>query len=592
MRLKPLKSGSLFWDRDEKAEATVTILLLGFMALFLILPVGLLLAKGFFDPISGAWSGLEQHRKYLTDPRILGIFRNTLGVAFATACCATILAALFAYSLTRTCLPGARWFRYLAMLPLYAPTMLFGIAIIALFGNQGLLSGGVIPGLPAFDIQTHGPFGLVTALTLFCFPPALIIMMSAMRHADARLYEASVSLGAGHVQTFFTVTLPALKFGLISAFAFSFILAFTDVGVPLLLPSREFTVLSVEIFQQVVNRNNNTMGATLAVLLLLPAFFAFGVDRFAQRRQNAALSARAVPYVPKPHPLRDRLALGLCITVSAVLLLFVLTPAFIVFVDTWPSSLFDKERLAAFRGVDPSEVRTFSLRHFRGSGTTQAGSPYMTSLSMALGTAVLGTLLVFLTAWVVERSRRLGFLRKALQLLATLPPALPGLILGLAYLLFFVQAEIFGLPNPFHSLHGTLFLLILCNLVNYFGLGYFSITTALRQIDKEFETVSRALGAGNFMLHRRVILPILGPTLSEVALFFFVSTMAGISAMIFLRTPEFNPAAVAIVSLENEGRTQAAAVFALFIVGTNLAARLAHDGIKALGGKLFLKIER
>ncbi len=567
----------LLWDRGERIEASVLWVLFAFMGIFLLLPLFVLLLQGFFSPQDGAWTGFSQHVQMLSDPRMLGILLNSLGVALVSALLSTSAAFLFAYGLGRTQMAGIRFFRYIAMLPLYAPTMLFGISVIVLFGSQGLLSSGVLPGLPTFDAPTHGPVGIIAALSLFCLPPALIILTSAMRQSDARLYEASESLGAGPVRTFFAVTLPTLKFGLISAFSLTFILAFTDVGIPLLLPSRDFTLLSVEIYQQVVNRNNNAMGATIALVLLMPAFLAFGADQLAKRRQHAALSAKAVPYRAKPNPLRDRLYFIFCAGLSTLLIVFILTPAFVVFVDTWPASLFNREQLAAFRGVEPSEVKMFSLRHFSAGGTGQAGSPYQTSLWMALGTSLIGTVLVFCTAWVVERSQRLPQMRRGLQLLATLPPAVPGLILGLGYLLFFVQREVFGLPNPLHALHGTLLLLILCNLVHYFGIGYLTVTTALRQIDREFETVSRALGASRGTLIRRVILPVLAPTLAEVALFFFVSTMAGVSAMLFLRTPEFTPATVAIISLEHEGQTQAAAVFALLIVLTNIAARLLYD---------------
>ncbi len=580
------KTKGLFWHRDERVEAGLLMGLLLFMGLFLVLPLGMLLLQGFLDPISGAWTGWKQHREFIGDPRLRGIFVNSLRVALFSACLSTGAALVFAYGLARTRMAAIPFFRYVAMLPLYAPPMLFGISIIVLFGPRGLLSSGMLPGLPSFTVPTHGPVGIVAAMTLFCFPPALILLMSAMGHADARLYEASESLGAGTLRTFFTVTLPALKFGLISAFSLTFILAFTDVGIPLLLPSRDFTLLSVEIYQQVVNRNNNAMGATISLVLLLPAFLAFGADQVAKRRQHAVFSARAVPYRPGPNRARDRWYLGFCGCVAVILILFILTPAFVVFVDTWPSSLFERERLAAFRGVEVSEVRMFSLRHFSTGGTGQAGSPYRTSLGMALGTAGLGTVLVFLTAWVVERSRRLPRLRKGMQLLATLPPALPGLILGLGYLLFFVQRQVFGIANPLHAMHGTLLLLILCNLVHYFGIGYLTVTTALRQIDREFETVSLSLGASRTTLVRRVMLPVLAPALSEVALYFFVSSMAGVSAMLFLRTPEFTPATIAIINLENEGQTQAAAVFALFIVITNLGARLVHDVVSRMAAVL------
>ena len=145
----------------------------------------------------------------------------------------------------------------------------------------------------------YGPIGIIISESIYVFPHVLTIMLIAMSTADARLYEASQALGAGKVKTFFTVTLPGVRYGLVSAFFVCFTLVITDFGVPKVLGGK-FNVLATDIYKQVVGRLDFEMGAVVGMVLLAPAVFAFFADRIAQRRQVALLSARAVPYEPKP----------------------------------------------------------------------------------------------------------------------------------------------------------------------------------------------------------------------------------------------------------------------------------------------------
>ncbi len=145
------------------------------------------------------------------------------------------LAFGYAYALTRTTMSGKGFFRAVAMLPLYAPTMALGIGLVYLFGNKGLVTTGFLGlgegllGRPVdWNIGLYGPIGIILGEVLYCFPQALVILAVAASLADARLYEASQALGASPWHTFWNVTLPNLRYGLISTIFICFTLAFTD----------------------------------------------------------------------------------------------------------------------------------------------------------------------------------------------------------------------------------------------------------------------------------------------------------------------------------------------------------------------------
>ncbi|GAH08645.1 unnamed protein product, partial [marine sediment metagenome] len=188
-----------------------------------------------------------------------------------------------------------------------------GIALVYLFGRQGL-----IPEL-LFGHEIYGPIGIVIAEVFYTLPHALIIIMTALSIADARLYEAAVALRTSKVRTFFTVTLPGARYGLISSAFVVFTLVITDFGVPKVIGGG-YNVLATDIYKQVIGQQNFQMGAVVSLILLFPAALAFFIDRAVQKKQVAALSARAVPLVPNPSKRFDMIMFAYACLVSVFVL--------------------------------------------------------------------------------------------------------------------------------------------------------------------------------------------------------------------------------------------------------------------------------
>src|SRR4029453_676470 len=112
-------------------------------------------------------------------------------------------AFLCVYGLTRTRMPCRGLFRVLAMLPLFAPSLVQALAFIYVFGNNGIFTR-----LTDINVHIHGAKGIVLAEVFYCFPHALLILVAALSATDARLYDAARTLGASPIKTFLTVTLP------------------------------------------------------------------------------------------------------------------------------------------------------------------------------------------------------------------------------------------------------------------------------------------------------------------------------------------------------------------------------------------------
>ncbi len=533
-------------SRDAWLMRLGVVLLVLLLVLVIALPLWALLSKSFQNA-NGAFVGLANYVRYFSTPTLYGSIINSVGVALVTTAIVIPLAFTYAYALRRSRIPFKGLFYAGALLPLFAPSLLSAISLIYLFGNQGLLKGLLGGG------SIYGAPGIVVAQVFYCFPHALIIAVTALGLADARLYEVADALGTAKSRIFRTVTLPGAKFGLINAAFVVFTLVVTDFGIAKVIGG-QFNVLATDAYKQVVGQQNFEMGAVVGMVLLVPAVLAFVIDRIVQRRQVALLSARAVPLEPKVNRARDVGLLVYCLVVVALLIGVLGTSIWASFITYWPYNL------------------SLTLKNYEFSTFDQSGwSSYGNSVAMAALAAVVGTATVFTGAYLVEKTKVFPGGRMVAHLLAMLPMAVPGLVLGLGYV-FFINAS----WNPLNILYGTLIVLVVNSVAHFYTVAHITALTALKQIDPEFESVSASLKVPFWRTFGRVTVPICMPAILDIAVYFFVNALTTVSAVIFLYGPATKLAAIAIVHMDEAGATAGAAAMASVIVVTALGAKLLH----------------
>jgi len=525
----------------------VTLLLGLWLLVTLVLPLGTLLSKSFADA-NGTWVGLNNYATYFATPSLTDSLWNSVWVSTVVAGITLTLAYVYAFALTRSAMPGKVVFKALALIPIFAPSLLPAISLVYLFGNQGFLKDWL------FGTPIYGPLGIVIAQVFYCFPHALMILVVALSMADARHYEAARVLGASPFRTFMTVTLPGSKYGLISAGFVVFTLAITDFGIPKVIGG-QFNVLATDIFKQVIGQQNFSMGAVVGFVLLLPAVIAFVADRWVQHRQVALLSGRSVPLVPSQHTPRDVGVLIFCALVAGAFLLILGMAVWASFVTRWPYKL----------------NLTWANYHFE-NFDSDGWNAYFNSLRMAAWTAVVGTLVVFTGAFVLEKTRGFVLIRHATHLMAMLSMAVPGLVLGLSYIFFFNAPG-----NPLGFIYGTMAILVLNSVAHFYTVSHITATTALKQLDSEFESVSASLKISLGRMFKRVTVPVCLPAIFDISIYFFVNAMTTVSAVIFLYGSNTKLAAVSIVQMDEAGSTAAAAAMAVVIVATSVAVKVVHS---------------
>ena len=522
------------------------------LVVFLLLPMGALLSHSVVDD-AGHWS-LQRFRDVLTAPGMADAAWNTFWVALVVTGITVPLAFLYAYAIQRSCMPFKGLWRMLGLSPLLGPSLVGAIAFIQWFGTQGVLKSWL------GDTSVYGPLGIVMATVFASFPHALMVLIVALATADGRLFEAADALGASRWRKFVTVTLPAAKYGLISAGMLVFAYSVSEFGIPKVIGGN-FKVLAVEIYVQTVGQQNLGHGAVVALMLLVPVMFAYAVDRQVQRRQQASMTARAVPYQPKRDVARDGLLLLFTAAVAIAMLAVLGMAVYTSFITFWPYNLAP------------------TLGHYTyGLADAGVGNAYLNSLWIALLTAVLGTPFIFITAYLLDKTGQPNSpLRSAIQAMASLPMGVPGLVLGIGYILFFNHPD-----NPLGALYRTFAIMVIVNVVHYYSACHLTALTALKSLDREFEAVSASLKVSRFVTFFRVTLPVCLPAVLEISRYLFINAMTTVSALVFLYSPDTLPAAVSILNLDEAGELGPAAAMATLIILTTAVFSLLHAGLTHL----------
>lgn len=525
----------------------IALLVVGlYLAFTVLIPLESLLRKSFLNK-DGHLVWFDNYLRYFNDPALSIAITNSLTVTVIATTITIVIAFIYAYAIARSRMWGRGIFKGIALVPLLAPSLLPGLSLVYMFGNQGFMKDFL------FGHSIYGPIGIVIGEVFFTIPHAVMIILTALMTADQRLYEAASALRASRLRIFFTVTLPGCRYGLISAIFVVFTLNFTDFGVPKVIGG-SYNVLATDIYKQVIGQFNFEMGAVVGMLLLIPAVISFGVDRIVQKKQVALLSARAVPYEPKPNRARDIGLFVFCSVTALFVLSILVVAAYGSFIKYWPYDLTFTWANYDFDRID-----------------TNGWGAYYNSLKMATLTAIFGTVFIFFGAYLVEKGRGLGPLRAGIQFLCMIPLAVPGLVLGLSYIFFFNAPG-----NPLNFLYLTMAILVINTITHFYTVCHLTALTALKQMDAEFESVSASLKVPFYKTFARVTVPVCLPAIIDIAIYLFVNAMTTVSAVVFLYSSDTKLASISVLNMDDAGNTANAAAMGMTIVATSAAVRIAQ----------------
>jgi iron(III) transport system permease protein len=523
-----------------------------FFIFFLIAPLIQILRTSFI--IDGQVT-FSNYIEYFGKARIRRSLYNSFYVAGVTTIVTTVMAFYVAYALTRTTIRGKTFYKAVSSLPLMAPSVVQALALISLFGRNGLITnwlGG------RWDI--YGPTGIIISEVFYCFPYALLILITTLSAVDTRLNEAAESLGAGPAKVFSKVTIPSARYGIFSAAALSFNLTITDFGNPIVIGG-DYNVLATEIYTQVEGMQRFDLGATISVILLVPAVMAFVLNNYFTKRNYALISGAARPFLrPSSRSQRILFSTITIIIIGSIIVIF-WAILWTSIVDVWGGRAGESKQILKW-------LTTFSTRHYNFSHRGRSISVVWTSFWISIIVAFFGAWLTLIAGYIVEKRKPAG--NQLLYLITVLPAAIPGLVLGLGYILAFVRVN---------WLYYKASIVIINIIVANFTLGMLSTMTNMKNIDKSVDEASTSLGANLPKSFFMVIFPLSRISFWNNTLFFFERSMVTISAVIFLVSPKIQLASITIIHLIDDGYIESACAMSTIVVAIVVAVHAIFLGI-------------
>ena len=532
-------------DSSDRVGQFMLVSYIILFLLFLVLPLGALISKSLENK-DGDFIGLANYNLYLQEPALFQSLYNSLFVAISSTIIVVILAFLFSYALTRTCMPFKGFFKLIALIPLLSPSILAAIALVYWFGNQGVLKEMLL------GKSIYGPIGIIMASVYWTFPHALIILTTSLSLSDSRLYEAAEVLKTSKLRAFFTITIPGARYGIISTAFVIFTQVFTDFGVPKVIGGN-YNVLATDIYKEVVGMQNFQMGAVISMVLLVPAMIAFFIDRYSRKKQISLLTSRSVVFKPKKHFKVDMIMLAFCSLLALIIILMIGMAQYGAIVKFWPYNL------------------NFTLKNYNFEVAGLGWDSFYNSVRLAFYAAIFGTIIIFVGSYLIEKLRINDGMRNLVQFFALMPMAVPGLVLGLAYIFFFNAKD-----NPLNFIYATMIILVVNTIVHFYTVSHLTAVTALKQMDKEFESVSLSLKIPIYKMFWRVTLPVCLPPIFDISIYLFVNAMTTVSGVIFLYSYDTTLASVSAIHLDEQGEVAKAAAMAMLIVYVSVAVRLTH----------------
>jgi iron(III) transport system permease protein len=401
-----------------------------FILLFIVLPLVRVIIQGFFVPelgadpeVAGTFS-LEYFARYF-DPTYRthswNVLRDTMAMGLATAGLGTLIGFIFAYTIVRCDIPLPGLFHTITLLPTISPPFAIAVAVILLFGRNGLITRQIL-GIE-FAVGVNDIYGLdglvfVQVITFFSIP--YLIIRAMLERFDPAMEEAALSLGASKFHIFRTVTLPLLIPGLAGSFLLLFVEALADLGNPLLI-SGNVTVLSVQIYQAINGEFNQQKGAALSLILLIPTLTLFLLQNYWVRKRSYI----SVTGKPTGGQLRvkEPLIRWSFITLSSLILLLVIA----LYISIVAGSI------TRLWGIDNSLYFGYFGTAFSRGLESIIDTTFLSAVATPLA-GLIGMLVAFLTI------RKSFSGKEALDFVSNLGGAVPGTILGIGYIIAFIQA--------------------------------------------------------------------------------------------------------------------------------------------------------
>ena len=532
--------------RAQRSKLRLEHFVMGGAVLCLIVLVVLPLFSLLLGSVKGeAGLSLEHFQEVMTGRLYLTALKNSLILGAWTGLFSLLIGVSLAWAVSRTNVQAKPLIQITASLSYLSPPFLTAIAYVYLYSpNAGLLNVLLrdVLGVPWLTFNVFSMTGLVLVTVLHTFPFVYLLASSALQSVDASYEEAAQILGAGKFRTAFSVTAPLVAPAILSGTLLSFVNAIALFGSQAIigLPGRIFT-LPTRIYALFDYPPEYGLASAMSLLFIVITVIALYLQRaFLARRSFVTLGGKgARPQLMDLGPARW-LVFGFVVVTFIVSILLPYGTLIAVSIskswglDFWKGLTLDHYKWILF-GYEPTQ------------------RAILNSLGLAIVAATVAVLLGAIIGWIDLRTRVPG--RKLLDYAALIPLGLPGIVVAVALIQFWLKMPL--------ALYGTLAILLLAYVGRYIPLGVRAANASLRQIDPSLEESAQILGATWMQTMREITLPLIRPGLFAGWLLVFVPVIQELSASILLFSSKSITLAVAIYNLYETGYIEPVAALAM-----------------------------
>ena len=564
--------------------AAWVLLLLAILTFLVVYPLLTLLLGALTDtnPVVEGFSlahlSITNFLTVLSNPNVGEALFNTLVACGGGTLIAVAIGLMFSWIVVRTNTPFKRFIAAASILPLFAPPLVAGVAWTILGSPK---TGLINTMFKWMHLDLHVDFyslpGLVFVFGIYYAPYVYMFTASALRNMDPSLEEAAEISGASAFATLFSVTFPLIMPAIISGMLLSFIVMLGIYGIPAVLGApTNINVLTTYIFK-LTNWSPplyNTAAAVAIILMVVTGAMVFLQQRVVSGRSYVTVAGKA--YRPRNLDLGPWrwLTFGFGIT---YLIVVAVLPTLALIVAAFRKFMFIRDAASLF------DMKQYSLMHFHSifDNPLTLNSIY-NAVEVGVITALAGGALAFAIGYTIHRTHVPG--RRSIDLLSTLPVAIPGLVIGVAYLWAWI-----GIPG---GLYGTLWILALAFIARFMPDTVKALSTSFLQIHRELEEAAWVCGTGMLRTIRTIVLPLASPGVIAAMTLLFVLAIRELGSSLFLYTSNTMVMSVLLLDYYEGGNLGKTAAFSLvqtvllgvLIGGANWLSRGAAQGSVARTG--------
>jgi iron(III) transport system permease protein len=541
--------------RRHAAEALWVALLLAILAFLVIYPVLMLLLGALTDtnPVVDGFGvfrlSIANFVTVLSNPNVGEALFNTLIACGGGTAVAVVIGLTFSWIVVRTNTPCKRFIAAVSMLPLFAPPLVAGIAWVILGSPKTGLINTLFKWIGLdWRVDFYSLGGLIFVFGVYYAPYVYMFTASALRNMDPSLEEAAEVAGASAFATLFSVTFPLIMPAIVSGMLLSFIVMLGIYGIPAVLGApTNISVLTTYIFR-LTNWSPplyNTAAAVAILLMAVTGILVFLQQKMLTGRSYTTVAGKA--FRPRNLDLGPWrwFTFGLAMV---YLLIVVVLPLAALIVAAFRKFMFIRDAASLF------DMRQYSMVHFDSifDNPLTLRSIY-NAIEVGITTALVGGVLAFAIGYTIHRTQVAG--RRSIDLLSTLPVAIPGLVIGVAYLWAWI-----GLPG---GLYGTIWILALAFIARFMPDTVKVLSTSFLQIHRELEEAAWICGKGMLGSIRTIILPLARPGVIAAMTLLFVLAIRELGSSLFLYTSNTMVMSVLLLDYYEGGNIGKTAAFSL-----------------------------